>query len=163
MKICSVMQCAAVCLLALPLTVGCGGDLDVADVSGIVTLDGKPLDNAIVTFSPEDGGPSGIGRTDDKGFYELYRRGQPGAPIGKHKVMVTSVQENTGSAPSTPPAELTSDSPEYMEQALGGTPPSDYDNAVSQERIPAKYNSQTTLVKTVEPGDNVIDLELTSD
>ncbi len=163
MKINSVIQSAAVCVLALPLVVGCGGDVNVADVSGVVTLDGKPLDNAIVTFSPEEGGPSGIGRTDEKGFYELYRRGQPGAPIGTHKVMVTSVQKNTETAPSAPPAEMTSDSAEYMEQALGGTPPSDYDRAVSKERIPAKYNSQTTLVKTVEPGDNVIDLELTSD
>ena len=163
MKICSIVQCAAVCVLALPLVVGCGGSIDVADVSGIVTLDGKPLDNAIVTFSPEDGGPSGIGRTDEKGYYELYRRGQPGAPIGTHKVMVTSVQQNTESAPSTPPEELTSDSPEYMEQALGGSRPSDYDQAITKEPIPAKYNSQTTLTKTVEPGDNVIDLELTSD
>lgn len=147
--------------VALLVLAGCGDSLNTGEVTGTVTLDGEPLDNAIVTFSPEAGGPSAIGRTDAQGNYELYRRGDPGAMVGTHKVRVTSVQE--ADAEEVPEeAEASSDSDAYMQQAMG-TRPSAYNMAASQEKIPAKYNQDTTLVETVESGDNVINFDLTSD
>jgi hypothetical protein len=69
---------------------------DLAPVSGVVTLDGQPLANAIVTFQPDFGGMesgtkigNSVGRTDATGRYTLeYSRDARGAALGKHKVEI---------------------------------------------------------------------------
>ena len=55
---------------------------DMAPVSGIITLDGKPLPDAEVVFVGETF--EGYGRTNEEGHYSLVR----GAPIGNCKVYV---------------------------------------------------------------------------
>tara|TARA_R110002095_G_scaffold152203_1_gene131791 strand:- start:1143 stop:1517 length:375 start_codon:yes stop_codon:yes gene_type:complete len=85
-----------VLILCFVLT-GCssgGSDLpELAPVSGVITLQGKPLQNAQVTFVPQSGRPSN-GTTDAEGRYELYyKAGVPGAVTGKHTVQIT-VEEN---------------------------------------------------------------------
>jgi hypothetical protein len=127
-------------------------------VSGQVTMDGKPLPNVAVTFVPAaaEGGSSATGKTDANGNYELYTFDRKGAPIGKHKVSVTTVNQGAGSA-----MDLPADSPEYAKQATGGG--DDYSKVKPfVETIPAKYNSQTTLEHEVKSGSNKIDLPLTS-
>jgi len=59
--------------LAAVLTVaiaGCGGP-DVQHVEGIVTLDGKPLADATVCFTPLGGGLPAAGMTDASGRFRL--------------------------------------------------------------------------------------------
>src|SRR5262249_39992268 len=73
----------------------------VAPVSGRVTLDGKPLANAAVVFSPvagadnKDPGPGSGAKTDADGRYALtiVGKGNRGAVVGKHKVRITMYPE----------------------------------------------------------------------
>ena len=71
--------------IPLLLLVGCGQEPHaIAPVSGRVTLNGKPLPNAGVTFSPMpagakvDAGPGSAGVTDADGHYTLKLVGKPG-------------------------------------------------------------------------------------
>jgi len=67
----------------------------LGEVHGTVTLDGKPLPRAMVSFRPESGGRLSRGLTDDAGRYELiYLRDIRGAKIGRHEVMVTTAGED---------------------------------------------------------------------
>lgn len=124
--------------LLAPLALGCGGDGDLGRVSGNVTMDGAPLPDALVTFSPTaPGGSPSAGRTDSSGNYNLtFSRDTQGAVIGEHKVTITTYSEgDPGADPPDPP-----------------TP----------EKVPARYNIKTELKKTVESGSNTIDFPLES-
>ena len=75
----------------LAVSAGCGDDLGLTEVSGVVTLDGKPVPNATVTFTPKggDGSPS-YGTTDADGSYGLrFSRDREGVLPGIHDVTVT--------------------------------------------------------------------------
>jgi hypothetical protein len=145
---------AAAFLLILG-SMGCDdGGPPLGSVTGQVTMDGKPLPNALVAFVPEGGGSTATGSTDANGNYELVCLDRKGAPIGKHKVSVTTAAPSTTSS-----STMTSDSPDYAKQASRNY--ADYSKKVV-EPIPAKYNSQTTLVQEVKSGNNVINLALDS-
>lgn len=114
------------------LAVGCGRD--VGEVGGTVTLGGKPLAGAWVTFQPENGTRPSVARTDDAGRYELVRTEQvKGAAVGRHKVSITSGGESDDE----------------------GKKP-----RVAAERVPARYNVKSELVREVKPGRNEVDFEL---
>lgn len=75
------------------LVSGCGGgSYATAPVSGQVTVDGEPVANVLVTFTPigdaAELGPGSTGRTDSSGRYTLQLVGEnrPGAQPGKHRV-----------------------------------------------------------------------------
>jgi hypothetical protein len=112
---------------------GCGGP-QFGNVSGQVTLDGKPLPDIAVRFEDE-GGSATIARTDKSGHYELrYTVDQPGAPVGKHKVTIFTpapISEGTG---ERAPAEI----------------------------VPAKYNVKSTLTQEIKRGSQTCNFELTS-
>jgi hypothetical protein len=117
------------------LLLGCSGG-DIGKVKGQVTLDGQPLPGALVVFQPEDGSRPSTGRTDDAGKYELlYSREVKGAKVGKHKVSITTGSESDGEK---------------------GKP------EVVVEKVPAKYNVKSELVREVKPGTNEIDFALDS-
>src|SRR5262245_58861941 len=107
--------------LALPLAAGCGSS-KIASVAGRITLNGKPLAKASVTFAPLGGknnqepGPSSAGTTDADGRYTLALIGQrgSGAVVGKHKVRIALQGE----------ADTADDRPEGLKQ------------------LPLKYNGQ---------------------
>lgn len=129
----------AVVLVAASLLAGCGGSSgpELATVEGTVTMDGKPLQDAQVTFRPEQGAPS-FGRTDENGYYTLsFTRSREGAEIGKHTVEVSTARSADPDA--DPPVE--------------GRP----------ETVPARYNVDSELTKTVEAGHNEIPIELSSE
>lgn len=150
----SVVALCVVCLTCM----GCGsGGPDLGEVSGTVTMDGEPLDNALVTFTPVEGGRSSTGKTDENGNYTLSFADRTGALVGTHEVSVMTLTDVEGEDMS----EVSSDSDAYMEQAMGGA--SDYDNATVTEQIPAKYNTETELTFEVESGKNTYDIELSSD
>jgi hypothetical protein len=146
----------AVAVLTIPILalLGCGdGGPPLGAVSGIVTLDGKPQPNVAVTFIPAEGGSPASGKTDASGKYELFCLDKKGAPLGKHKVAITTVQQSA--APAA--VEISSDSPEYANQGSS----SDY-NVKFTEPIPAKYNQQTELTAEVKSGSNEVNFDLKS-
>lgn len=155
-----MMRVSMVVLCVLGLTcLGCGpGGPELADVSGKVTMDGEPLDNALVTFTPVEGGRASSGKTDENGHYTLAYADRMGAVVGKHKVRVTTLSE----VEEKDTSQMRSDSEAYKKQAMGGSA-SDYDNATVTEPIPAKYNDQTELTFEVESGSDTYNIELSSE
>jgi hypothetical protein len=102
----------------------------LAPVSGRITVDGKPLNLAIVEFIPEDGVKNlglsaSFGFTDKDGNYSLtYAADVAGAYIGKHQVQI-KLNDQTGTqliAPeySTSKSTLTAD-------VKKGAPPYNFD------------------------------------
>ncbi len=83
---------------ALATLTGCGGQLTTAPVSGTITLNGEPLADASVTFTPAATGieaPASNGRTDAGGNFtlEVTATGDRGAVLGKHVVTVARIEE----------------------------------------------------------------------
>jgi hypothetical protein len=76
-------------VIALSCCAGCAkSGQDVAPVTGRITLDGKPLESAMVTFHAEGKSAASSG-TDKDGRYELvYKRGVMGAPVGPNRVTI---------------------------------------------------------------------------
>jgi hypothetical protein len=119
--------------LCLPFASGCGSTSRIAPVSGVVTLDGKPLANAHVAFQPQSTGKTsaaGVGSyavTDSSGVYQLKMSDtdQPGAIIGPHRVEVNLKVEADDRDPRTRPAPKV---------------------------LPTKYNRDTELTFEVPPG-----------
>ncbi len=73
-------------------------------VSGTVTLDGVPLANAIVRFTPAGPGRTSEGISDADGHYRLrYLRAIPGANIDQHTVRITTASEENGGRELLPP------------------------------------------------------------
>ena len=117
------------------LLAGCGRGSNLRKVNGTVTLDGKPLPDAVVSFRPVEGGRQSSGRTDANGRYELrYSAKELGAVVGKHKVTLTTA---TG---------------EDSQARFRG------------DKVPPQYRDgvETKLEEEVSRGPNTIDLHLTS-
>jgi hypothetical protein len=118
--------------LALVTALGCGGGK--APVSGQVTMNGKALANATVSFQPiapsgsVDAAPGSTGKTDADGRYTLQTTtGQNGAWVGEHRVRI-SVQ--------TADAE---------DNDRRGRPR-------QKELVPKRYNEESELTFKVPPG-----------
>src|SRR5262245_18060168 len=86
--------------LALMVLAGCGGGRKVVPVSGLVTLNGQPYKNAIVTFQPvgdendPNPGRGSAGVTDENGRFNLVYDGEkPGALVGKHRIRIFTKHE----------------------------------------------------------------------
>jgi hypothetical protein len=80
-------------LLLLPLVCGChrGTRPDLGLVHGRVTLDGQPLPDAVVSFTPDGRGRNSTAFTGGDGAYSLnYIRDVQGAVIAWHTVRITT-------------------------------------------------------------------------
>jgi hypothetical protein len=65
-----------------------------APVSGTVTMQGKPLAGAGVTFFPTGKGPMATGNTNENGEFTLMtNRPGDGAPVGGHRVAIGNAEE----------------------------------------------------------------------
>lgn len=124
---------------------GCGSSVAVAPVEGTLTLDGKPLGQAAVTFILESSGPAAqirsVGKTDEQGRFQLRSdTGQNGGVIGQHRVIVEDLAMY--------------DAPRDEEGSITKFP---------RRRFPALYGDplQTPLRATIEPGPQQIDLLMT--
>ena len=124
-------------LALLVFLAGCGSGGQFAPVSGRVTLNGKPLAGATVSFQPiapegsRDAAPGSTGKTNENGEYTLVgSNGQTGAWVGKHRVVITLVSAEVGESDARPPR--------------GGWP--------MKEKIPAKYNDSSKETFTVPSG-----------
>ena len=115
------------------------GTMQLADVSGRVTFDGKPLAGARVIFELQgaERRRSSYGFTDSGGRYTLIKaRDIPGVQPGENLVRIVGAESN----------------------------PDDNPNVVMLGGIPRRYNRDSDVVCTVEPlGDHTFDFELTSD
>lgn len=105
------LYCAFSLLPLMWPAVGCskGPTLPTVPVSGSVTLDGKPLEGAAVSFTPVPSNPDGKpanGITDAQGTFQLktYLGGTTGqasgAMPGDYVVMVTKYEASSGPAPA---------------------------------------------------------------
>jgi len=67
---------------------------ELGAVTGTITLDGRPLVNATVIFTPAGPGRTSVAVTDADGRYALaYLRGITGANLGRHAVRITAANE----------------------------------------------------------------------
>lgn len=96
---------SVLCAVVL-LVVGCTGSSDRPElglVTGVVTVDGEPVEGLLVTFIPDAGRPSS-GVTDVLGQYELeYVGASMGAKLGHHQVRITTLDIGE---PNRPAREL---------------------------------------------------------
>ncbi len=142
---------ASVFSLSLILLAGCGqsgpdyGSLNLSDVSGTVTLDGKPLAKALVLFEADDQTFS-CGLTDDSGNYSLmFNSEQSGITKGPKTVRIWSSRGIPGAS----------------EAGSAGEEEGDPDAPVDKdEKVPVKYNEQSELKRTVEKDTETFDFEL---
>ncbi len=122
---------------------GCGwGGSPMGRVSGVVTLDGKPIEGAAVGFVAVGDGPVASGTTDAEGRYTLTCMNQSGTLVGEYRVVVCKTIEHGIRADGT--------------VAPGG--------ARTEWLTPRKYASHETsgLSATIRRGNNEIPLELSS-
>ncbi|MEO1993011.1 MAG: carboxypeptidase-like regulatory domain-containing protein [Pirellulales bacterium] len=100
MPVSRINRCFGMSLCMFSAVLGCASlsgcskqasDLpDIAPVTGTVTMDGSPLENASVVFTAQ-GGATAFGSTDSSGNYELsYIRDLKGAGVGKNVVRITT-------------------------------------------------------------------------
>jgi hypothetical protein len=91
------MQKRVIALLSiLVLIAGCGSNgPEMAKVRGIVTLDGKPVEDAAVGFAPQNGDRPATGTTDASGQFTLttFTPGD-GAVVGTHTVTVSKIRSS---------------------------------------------------------------------
>ena len=132
-------QTPAICLLIFAIAwvvVGCAPSYE-SSVFGVVTLDNQPLPLGTVKFYPVGPGPVAYGKINADGSYAVKIGSDDGLPPGEYIVTVVSM---------TPP-------PEGVSRELG------------ELLTPQRYGQQQSsdLKFTVEPGKNVIDLELHSE
>lgn len=126
-------------VMGLLVPLGCSrSGPELAEVTGVVTLDGVPSGKLSVQFSPvfEKGTPA-YGVTDAEGRYFLqFNVDRTGAMPGRYAVGVEPLE------------------PEYDEAGnLVGPPPI---------KLPARYQSGGSLTAEVVSGTNSIDFDLTS-
>jgi hypothetical protein len=134
--------------LVLAALAGCGGGdaLPREAISGTVSLDGRPLKEGVIQFMPAvtttDGGTVAGGSILD-GKFEVPR--DQGPTPGQYSVTILS-----GGAGE--------------EQLPPGTMPGEGPKKPAKEKIPAKYNAQTTLTAEVKKGgpNNAFKFDLTS-
>ena len=124
---------AGLCLTGLlAASPGCSEE-KFGQVSGRVTFEGKPVAAADLEFQPEvTGAAPSYARADDEGRYTLkYSASKTGAEVGTHLVKITTARRVDDGARKL------------------------------KEKLPAKYNRNSDLLREVKAGENVIDFELT--
>ncbi|HEX4592308.1 MAG TPA: carboxypeptidase-like regulatory domain-containing protein, partial [Gemmataceae bacterium] len=144
--------CLAVILMAGAVA-GCGKTPPpFTEVSGVVLLDGQPLPRARVEFQPElsNFGAEMISSavTDDDGRFTLTRSGrdQPGAAVGKHRVLIKELPT---------PREFRSQDPGTQARYA------EYKSKLKNRPIPAGYGELTTAIEVeVKPEQKEYKIEL---
>jgi hypothetical protein len=122
-------------LPAMLVLAGCGHS-KVAEVSGTITYDGKPLQEGAIVFFPADGNGPTSGSVIQDGKYVAQK-----VWVGDAKIQITSPKD-TGIKKKV---YDTQDSPEV---------------SITTELLPAKYNSASELKYTVTSGKQIKDFDL---
>ena len=132
------MRFVAVCGIAL-LLAGCGGTdsgvpipAELGRVKGRVTLDGRPLAGALILFVP----PQDV---------DPWRESK--AVTDENGLYdLVYFDETFGASPAVHQVSITCPDPQNVEKQI----------------IPARYNIESTLERTVVAGENTFDFDLTS-
>ena len=126
------------CLMFVCLLVGtgCGPTDRTGHVSGQIEVDGKPLDDASITFKPFDGNGPTTGSVVKRGQYSAE------VPVGTMKVSI-----NQGKVIGKKKVYPTPDSPE---------------RPITKEALPARFNEKTELQYEVQRGKNKKDFILST-
>ena len=92
----AALRCASrlngvlLCIMSLGAVSGCNRGPQFGEVSGTVTLNGKPLSDLEVVFLPDPkdtSGPTSTAYTNEKGHYQLVtNKGQRGAVVGTQRL-----------------------------------------------------------------------------
>jgi hypothetical protein len=146
---CVDRQFVLAAVLAGGLLVGCEGRMDyeslgLVNVTGRVTMDGRPLSGVTVRF---EGPPNRFadGKTDSDGKYVLmYDSNQAGCLPGEKVVRIMQGGVGEGSDEATP-----------VEGPDGRA-------AAATQTIPASYNRQSTLNANVSADNKMFDFDLKS-
>jgi hypothetical protein len=150
-------------LAVLGGSAGCGG-AGLVKVKGVVTLDGKPLSSATISFIPIAGaGRPASGLSDADGNFQLTtHRTNDGAAPGEYKVTVT--KEQAGEV-----AKIDRSRGELSMEAMFAKKDPEARKKLAQARqkvqllVPRIYTDATkTPLKEVVPADGIIRLELNS-
>jgi hypothetical protein len=142
--------------VALTALVGCGRNDLPATVEGTLRRGGNPLDNCLVVFLPEarDGVRTWrfVGLTDAQGRYRLQGEDRrEGAKLGVHRITIEDLSISTGVPRRDHGAVDAEDTADAQVPSV-----------VRRSRVPEHYTSasRTPLRKEVQPGHQVIDLEI---
>ena len=136
-------------------------------VSGVVTIDGQPIADAIVSFLPDDGQNPANGSTDASGRYELtsFTRGD-GAMEGSFRVTIVKYEKEGEDKPAVSaekPAAAEAESEETGNEGYvpAGMVVSQYDEG-PKNLLPKQYSDQqeTPLTAEVKADRNSIDFDL---
>lgn len=134
----TVHWCAVLAIFSL----GCSGSgtlPELGEVTGEVTIDGRPLPGANIVFRPQNGGRPATALSDGEGKYELayliYPQLVKGTCTGENTVFISTYQGNTGPM-----------------------------RKIRPELVPDCYRGTTSDLKVhVDRGRNVINLKLRTD
>lgn len=139
------------------LAIGCNNGPNIAPVSGTVTVDGKPLGEAGVTFTPLEGGRPAWATTDAEGHFQLTTlRSGDGAFVGEHVVTVAEPETDVPIVPKNADPDAAS---LYAELPVNGR------QNQRKGMLDPKFASRDTsgLSFVVKPYvDNVAELNLTN-
>lgn len=123
----------------LTLGIGCENAAPRYRVSGTVRFNGKPLEQGVIMFVPSAEGPTQASAIISNGKYEIPKA--QGLAVGKYKVVLSSPDGSTPVDPNVPPG------------------PSG--NFASEDRIPPKFNTESTLeIEVTKNGDNKFDFSV---
>jgi len=114
---------------------GCSRGPAGGHVEGEVTLDGKPLDNAVIRLVPIDGQTGTAGGTTKNGKFELQ------LPASKYRVEISATKMPNGTG--------------EIERHSSG-------DVKVVELVPEKYNTKSELVLDVHTGQNAPHFDLKS-
>jgi hypothetical protein len=138
------MRATRLALLPLlaALVAGCGSNM--AQVTGTVTYDGKPLSQGTIIFETTGARPATGKIVEGKVVEVMTRYPGDGAPVGSHKVAIHAV-ETSKSAVTANPGEKTS-----------------VESMTVKSLIPPQYNDPATsgLTAELKPGPNEVKFEL---
>lgn len=144
--------------LLLGAVVGCNtspqmryDSVQLVEASGTVTLDGKPLPNAVVTFESPETGQFAYGMTDSDGYYTLqFDSAVDGVTPGRKIVRISTTRKILGLNSEEEAGEGGGEG----EGAAAAAP--------EKELVPAKYNKSSELTVEVTPDQTEYDFELSS-
>jgi hypothetical protein len=132
------------CIASLCVSLsGCGSADGLGFVTGVVKMDGKPLANASVEFTPIDGkGLTSYGRTDKDGYYYMMAsRTAEGSAVGRNRVKISTYEviDNSRSIPETVPTKYNTSS-ELEAEVKSGSNTFDFDLSTSGGRVVNRKN-----------------------
>ncbi len=150
----SLLILSAICLIQ-----GCGNDgadyskVDLVGVTGKITLDGKPVAAAVITFESTETGSFSGAMSNADGTYELrFDSAMMGVTPGKKLVKIGTARRILGISSNEEAGEASTES---------GSAPAPDDSSL--EQIPDCYHKDSKLIVDVTSSTQKFDFNLKSD